>query len=297
MHSRVHDCRCRIVLLLGTMCLMGAGPEWDQILPNPDDLVRSTSILPAFDLSTAMNAPVSSSTTRDGRIPLFRTPTGILGMAYDDDTAADDTAAVDQMSDSAFGTDNRLQVDFGVDNPYFDFRPHGLIGGIGYYKVQGEYQLLDSGTTGMSFAFRGITPAGVESDGIANGPTLFTPALSWYQQLVGGSALQGFVGKNLHADYRVADNLSSVQYGVAYQQPLWSPNNDGVGSVHMFVQALGYYRCDDEFTQRNIPSWELLPGLHFRAGDNWWLSGGMIVPVGQARTENGFWQVTCSWRY
>lgn len=289
-----------MLLAVTTVCLLGAGPGWDQVFPDPIDFSRPLTMVPVLDFSAALTAASdTASSTRSPKVPLFRTPTGMVGLTPDDDSTSDETAAIEQVNDSAFGEDNRLQIDFGTDNPYFDFRRPGTVGGIGYYKLQGEYQLLDGGSTGLSLSFRGITPAGVDSDGVANGPTLFVPGVAWYQELSGLGALQGYIGKTMHADYRLGDNLNSgVQYGMAYQRPVWVPANDNsVGSVHLFVQALGYYRCGEEFPQRNVPNWELLPGLHFRGGDNWWLSGGMIVPVGQARTESGLWQVTCSWRY
>jgi hypothetical protein len=284
----------RILLCLAAAGLLGAEPE--QLLPGTIDFSRPSTLLPPIDFSIRAEMPGS---TLDPRIPLFRMPTGMLGVTTDDDPAVDATDALDRLNDSAFGMNNRLQVDFGKDNPFFDFRHYGTAGGFGYYRLQGEYQLLDPGKTGIALAFRGITPAGLDSDGVENGPTLFVPAITWYHTLDNGSAFQGFVGKSVHATFR--DRMEgmggSVQYGLAYQRPLWCASDDGTGSVHMFVEALGYYRCDQQFGPAPPANWELLPGLHFRAGDNWWLSGGLVVPLGAPHTENNLWQITCSWRF
>jgi hypothetical protein len=285
----------RLFLCLAAACLLGAEPE--QLLPGTIDFSRPSTLLPPIDFSVRTEMPMGS--TRDPRIPLFRMPTGMVGVNADDETVADAADAVDQLSDSAFGVDNRLRLDFGKDNPYFDFRHHGTAGGLGYYRLEGQYQLLEVGRTGIAFAFRGITPAGLDCDGVENGPTLFVPALAWYHWLDNGSALEGFVGKSMHAGFRAGmEGMGgSLQYGLTYQKPLWCASDDSIGSVHMFVEALGYYRCDQQFGPAPPPSLELLPGLHFRAGDNWWLSGGVVLPLGTPRAESGLWQITCWWRF
>ena len=38
--------------------------------------------------------------------------------------------------------------------------------------------------------------------------------------------------------------------------------------------------------------------LHYKAGESWWISGGLSVPVGSGRPEAGqLWQVTCSLQF
>ena len=41
----------------------------------------------------------------------------------------------------------------------------------------------------------------------------------------------------------------------------------------------------------------MLPGLHWKVADNWWMSGGVILPVGAPRSEPGLWQFTCSLQF
>ena len=46
------------------------------------------------------------------------------------------------------------------------------------------------------------------------------------------------------------------------------------------------------------PSWEVLPGLHYKLSDNWWITGGLIVPVGKTLSEAPqLWRVTCSLQF
>jgi hypothetical protein len=39
--------------------------------------------------------------------------------------------------------------------------------------------------------------------------------------------------------------------------------------------------------------WEMVPGVHWRMNENWFMSGGWIVPMSAPRTETGQWQLSC----
>jgi hypothetical protein len=246
-----------------------------------------------------------SSTNRANRFHLFQMPTGFakeaVGLDLDDDTPPGEVPLpVNAPTDNSF---NWIQLNVGVDNPYFDFRQPGDPGGVGFYRLHSQLQLLDTGRSGMNLALGAVTPAGLENDGVANGPTVFTPALAWYRDLWDGMTVQGFVGNHLRANTRSIGRLErNVRYGLAAQHALpFSPFTNDADidpCLFVFVEALGRYRFDQSDPSRQQrPPLELLPGLHWRLQENWWISGGWIVPLCGPRPENKLWQITCSWQF
>jgi len=243
--------------------------------------------------SLIQDAPNSSS--RPDRFQLFRMPTGFLttpvGLDSDDDDPADPNS-------SSPSSEDRLQVAVGQDNPFFDFRYRGDPGGHGYYRLHAQYQLVDSNSGGLSLGLRAVTPAGLEGDGLAQGRTVLIPALAWYQDLGGNFVLHGYIGKNLHASPNWTDNLErSLHYGMALQQPVPGLESSPIGSLHMFVEALGRQRNNPDLVDRPVSTLEMLPGLHWQMGENWWLQGGVLLPLGSSRLDTSLWQITCSWRF
>jgi hypothetical protein len=235
------------------------------------------------------------------RIRLFGMPTGYLkdpvGLDLEDDTTfAVDSASTSVMSPE-YGDDGRMGIALGVDNPFLDIRFPGDPGGFGYYKINTQYQIFDNQYTFLSMGLQAYTPAGLESEGIARGPTVFRPTLACTQELLGGTAVHGFVGRNVSARAGWTANWErGLRYGLAFQSPtLWS--SEGTGRcLHMFVEALGNSRRVP-FQPVLPPTWEIIPGLHWQLGDNWWLSSGVIVPLKTYRTDSGLLQITCSLRF
>jgi hypothetical protein len=237
----------------------------------------------------------SGSSSRPDRFQLFRMPTGFLttpvGLDSDDDDPTNDL----NLASTGQGPD-RIQVAVGQDNPFFDFRYRGDPGGYGYYRLHAQYQLVDSNSGGLSLGLRAVTPAGLEADGVSQGRTILSPALAWYQDLGGNFVLHGYVGKNLHASSNWTDNLErSLHYGVALQQPV--VDSSPIGSLHMFVEALGRQRSNPDLVDRPDTTLEMLPGLHWQVGENWWMQGGILLPLGSSRLDTNLWQITCSWRF
>jgi hypothetical protein len=256
--------------------------QWDQLRP-------------ATDISAG----------RANRFHLFQMPTGYakeaVGLDLDDDTPPGEIPLpVNAPTDDS---PNWIQLNVGADNPYFDFRRPGDPGGVGYYRLHSQLQLLDTGRSGMSLALGAVTPAGLENDGVANGPTIFTPAVACYRDLWDGMTVQAFVGNNLRANTRSIGRLErNVRAGLAAQHALpFSPftnDADTDPSMFVFVEALGRYRFDGTDPSRfQRPPLELLPGIHWRVRENWWISGGLIVPLSAPRPENNLWQLTCSWQF
>jgi hypothetical protein len=191
----------------------------------------------------------------------------------------------------------RMSVIAGNDNPYLDFRRPGDPGGVGYFRVNSQLQFIDSGRTGCTVGLRAATPAGLEFDGVQSGPTHVAPNFAWYYDLGDGAGLHGYVGKSVRAAGDWTDTLGrNVEYGLALHHPFPTPDGGISRNLFMFLEALGRVRPDTLSDSRRSV-WELLPGVHYRLSENWWMSGGLIVPVGSSRSDLGTWQVTCSWQF
>jgi hypothetical protein len=236
---------------------------------------------------------------RPSRFQLFRMPPGYLCEPVGLDAGDDPTLLLEATSpfhQSAPGED-RLQVVLGSDNPFFEFRPRRDPGGAGYYRLDYQYQLVDARKTGLCLNCRAVTPAGLESDGLAHGPTVVSPALAWFQEL-GDTTLHGFIGNHIRASSRWADSLElNTRYGVALARPIPGLATFPGTSFHWFVEALGQQRNTGEFSPRPASAWEVLPGVHWQGGQNWWMSGGLVFPVGASRQDSSLFQITCSWRF
>jgi hypothetical protein len=264
-----------------------APPEsWDRPL-----LLRDINLW-----ATLADAPPPGS--RTPRIRLPRMPlTSLgdpLGLAPDGDDPPPDPDAPAQPPDADPG---RVQMSMGADNPFFDFRPRGSPGGVGYYKVHTQLQLFDTGRTGCTLMCQAVRPAGLESNGLNEGPSFVSSALAVFHDLGDGTALHGFVGKDVRANsaWREGVTEGSLRYGVALQQPLPLTATDPGKGLFLFVEAMGHWNDRDPAATR---SWELVPGLHYRLSDSWWMSGGVLLPFGSARDGSaGQWHLSCQWQY
>jgi len=241
--------------------------------------------------------PNDSSASRLAGIHLFRMttalPTEPIGLDSDNDPtmgqAFADTIAA-QESNSA----SRYALAMGSDNPFFDFRHNSDPGGVGYYRLYSQYMFLDEPAYGASLGLQAWTPAGLEAYGIADGPTVVRPSFSWLYELGSGTALHGFISKDFRPRPGWTDGMAarSTHFGLALQSPC--PGLDGapLSGVHLFVEALGAHRSDNDGT------FQLLPGVNWQIRDNCWLAGGFIIPVSSNRPDGSrLWQLTCSWQF
>jgi hypothetical protein len=257
-------------------------------------------ILHDLNLWAATADPPASLSSQTPRIRLPRMPATTLGdplgLIDDNDLPTDPDAPLSSASPGTEGVP--VQVSMGNDNPFFDFRRRGAPGGTGYYKVQTQYQFLDTGKTGCTFTFQAVRPAGLESNGVNEGPSFVSPALTVFHDLGDGTALHGFVGKDVRANSSWRDGVTDgggLQYGVAIQQPVLGPTTDPSRGLFLFFEAQGFSGDRD---QGMLPAWELIPGLHYRMSDSWWVSGGVLLPVGPTRYGTaGNWHLSCSWQY
>lgn len=192
----------------------------------------------------------------------------------------------------------RLQVQFGEDNPFLDLRKPTDPGGIGYQRISTQLQLFDSGSTGLVVGLQAVRPAGAEWEGLNDGPTVFSPAVGVVRELSEGTALQGFIGKDLRPGTPLTESFErNLLYGLALQTPLTVSQTGTRQGVSLFVEALGRYRHESDAGRTAPAAWEVLPGLHWRGGDSWWVSGGVLVPVGAGRPESGLLHINCALQF
>ena len=243
-------------------------------------------------LDAGPNSVASATNGHSNRIQLFGITPGFLSDPVGLADPSDPPAAADDS-----GPD-WLQVTAGNDNPFFDLRTPGDPGGIGFYKLHTQVQLFDSPNTGCTIAVQAVTPAGRESDGVDDGSTVVSPAFSLFHSLDDGTAIQGFVGKNVNVGSHWSGQLNqSVRYGMAVQRPLLPAGPNGDANFYVFMEALGHYRYDAGSNPGSPNTVDVLPGVHYRLAPNWWMSGGYIVPVTPAKTDANCWQITCSFQF
>jgi hypothetical protein len=296
-HRRLCQPRWHVVLALALLFIpWQAICAQDDMFQGPAEPWLEPFLASEIRLEGASHAE-TSPVERPARFQLFGMPPGFLCEPVGLDSGDDTTPPLEAASPFRQSPPDRLQVVLGTDNPFFDVRSRGDPGGPGYYRVHYQYQLVDGQRAGLCLNCRAVTPAGLEADGLAHGPTFLSPALAWFQELGDDTTMHAFVGKHIRASSQWADHLEQrFQYGVALQRPLPGLAQSSGGNFHMFVEALGRQRNYGALSERPPAAWEVLPGLHW-GRENWWLTGGLIFPVGGPRPENGLWQITCSWRF
>ena len=243
-----------------------------------------------FSTILASSAPANSPLPRSNRISLFRITPGFMPEAagLDFDESISGAATPPQELDDG---PSWLQVSFSGDNPFLDLRRRGDPGGVGFYRIDSQVQLLDSSTTGFTIGLRAVTPAGREANGAADGQTVFLPSFSLFHAIDDNLAIQAFIGKKMRLDVTQFGGPlhHAVEYGMALQRPLVD-GPAGQGKVYLFVEALGTYRFVDG--AESPAMWQMVPGVHYRIDQNWWLTGGWIVPL-VTRPDTGQWQISC----
>jgi hypothetical protein len=295
--------RADLSLLVVVLLLVGSAEGLAQTPPLPlppvpqPDLERAP-IVPADLLTSpsAQNAP-GSPAAPNNRIRLFRIQPGFMSDPPGLD--ADDKTPVDERTPQSASDSDQVSVAIGNDNPFFDFRRPTDPGGVGFTRVNTQVQLFDTNRTACSLGFQAVTPAGLQSDGLADkmGTTVVTPALSLFHTLDDNTtALQAYVGKHLPLMNSGPQLINrDLQCGLALQRPLTPETSDPFGKLYLSVGALGQVRTTDSSTLQKPVTVEMLPGLHYKMAENWWISGAVVLPV-STRTDSSSQrlQVTCS---
>lgn len=293
MHETSRHCRwvaCLGAIVFGSGLLIARAHG--QTIPFDPTETWRPPILPR-DLGVPDARQSSPGPRQAAPIHLFRMPTGFVSnpVGIDEDELSPGNGPAPPDDDGPF------QVTAGNYNPFFDFRWRGDPGGIGFFKLHSQYQLLQGQRTGVAVGLQAVTPAGREFDGLDDGPTILSPNVAWFQEIGNGTAIQGFVGTDMRARALRSDRpANALQYGLALQKPF--PLADGVSGrqVHLFLQALGRYHPQDDLGTSRTRDLSLLPGIHWQMSESWWLSSGVNLPLGNSRPEN-MWQITCSWQF
>lgn len=193
--------------------------------------------------------------------------------------------------------DERFQIWSGWDNPYFDFQMRGNGGGVGYETIYTQLLLADYGSGSWLLNCQASEPAGIQFNGMPNGPTVVHPSLSWFHDLAGGVGIQSFVGTFTRAtNLDSMENLNrNLQYGLTLQSPL--PLAVDSKQFFLFVEALGRCRRESIDGQQPPGGWQLLPGLSWQSSQRCWITGGVMMPFGSPGAKTGMWHVTCSWNF
>ena len=186
----------------------------------------------------------------------------------------------------------------GPDNPFFDLRQPGDPGGVGYYRVHTQVQLFDSPNTGYAVSCQAVKPAGRDNDGLEDGPTVVSP---------GGVAVPLAGRRHGHPGLRrqerqpelelggSAESVGAIRHGGAASHPA-----DGAGRFGQLVRlrgGAGRYHYDAVAGPGTANGLEVLPGLHWQMAPNWWMSGGVVLPVNTAPSSVNQWQFTCSFQF
>lgn len=280
-----------------------------QAVPRaPEDWLRprcptpSGPIIPDLPVWSATGGDRAGPSAPSGQVRLLRMPTTFLDTPVglgDSDLDPGDAADPDAPVAGFLATPEmaRLQFAAGQDNPYLDFRRPGTPGGVGYYRVHTQWQMIDAGKTGCTLACQATRPAGVQAQGLREGPTTLSPALTLFHDLGEGVAVHGYVGTDVRLDGRGDGGGQGLQYGLALQQPLGPAAADPNRGLFLFVEALGRYRDPTLGPVAPLHAWEVLPGVHYRMSRSWWFSSGVLVPVGPVRSGSGLWHMTSSWQF
>jgi len=253
---------------------LGQAPSGD-----PAEFWRNPPISPALAnaLCSGTDAVDVGPVSRTPHIQMFRMLPGFLSdmpslNAFDDPSE----------TNGQTGNPDGFVLNFGDDNPYFDPRRPGDPGGVGYLRVHSQLQLVDWGSTSVCFGLRAWTPAGLESGGVQQGRTVVAPGLGVFHDLGEGTALHGFVDQSIQG----AAHQGPLNCGMAVHCPLAPLDEQTDQSVFVFVQALGRYEYASDRQGRPM-TWEVVPGLHWRVSDAFWMS------LGASRSS----MLTCWWHF
>jgi hypothetical protein len=282
-------------LALGFACCASAVGQ-TTTLAQSIDFQSDSSLRQEFNQILSHSDP--SYLSRSDRIHLFNMPSALpgdpIGMMPDTDFSSSSFADPSESND---GIDDRVQLTLGEDNPFFDLRRHGDPGGVGFYRLYSQMPVFDSQKWSMALVFQGVTPAGLEAEGVASGPTILMPSITGFYETSPGAGIHFFAGKDFEAHSGWTGSLHrDLRYGMALQSAAPAVNDAFLRGFHLYLEALGRYRMDDTNSPAP-PRMDLLPGLHWQLADNWWMTGGMLMPLCPQHIDGHLWQLTCFWRF
>ena len=263
----------------GRVCAQNA--EID-VRAEPMRYLLDYSALLRRDIALSETTPATSATPR---LQMFRMPSGFLatplGIISDDDLVEDPSAKTDD--DLAF-----LQVTLGNHVPYLDMFKRGDPGGLGYYKIYSQAQIVDLGTTNVSLAMEAVTPMGVQNGGVGTGRTVVSPGLACFQDLGEGAAFHAYIGQHIATSSRLREQINSgFRCGMAVQHPVPLTTFNADQGLFVFVQAFAEYRMESYRTDGRNAAWEVVPGVQYRLNNACWMALGI--------SRYNF--LACTWQY
>ena len=207
----------------------------------------------------ALNSPGSA------RLPLFGMTSFLQNPLDIDDEDDPSLSPLDASPESTAG----FVFSLGAYRPNFDLRPASERRAYGYVKSHSQMQVAEVGTTSLFFTVQSLSPG--DNMGVSHGPTSVSPSLGLFHDLGAGAAVQGYLGQDVYAHSRWVEGLGyRVHCGVGVQCPVPGYCTDeGQQGWFFFLQARGYYRYDDP---SDGVAWKVVPGVHWRANENCWLS-------------------------
>jgi hypothetical protein len=284
-----------------TLSLLASTPARAQVESHRlDDLTRGPLVLDGFSQwSTLARIGDDSTTARSSRFRLPGMSTGFLtaptGLDLDDDGSAVPLAgSFGPWSNDPSG--DWLQVALGRDNGLSDLTWPGRVGGRGFYRLDSQVRVADTGTTGLALGFEAITPAGPEDDGILRGPTILRPALALSHEFETGTVVHTFIGSDVRTDPGWVRRVGrGPRCGLAVEQPI---SDDTPGTEPDLFLSLAFLGKSvlAEGGESEI-AWKLVPTLRYQLSENMWFSGGYIFPVNSERSDARSWMMMCSWRF
>jgi len=248
----------------------------------------------------------SASVPGRQRIRLFRFAPGFLsdpvGLQDQDDSPPGTTPSTPAVTDISDGGPDWVQLALGADNPYFDFRLPGDPGGIGFNRLVTQVQLINTTKTSCTLDLQAVTPAGIQWFGVQDGPTVVVPSLGIFQAINEDTALQGFIGKNmpLQGSLPAMPVRRSVRCGMALQRSVLPDGPEALRNLYFFMGALGELQRPEVGVPGSAATmnWQVMPGLHWKLTESWWMSGGLMLPARATLPEGPLpWQVTCSLQF
>ena len=217
----------------------------------------------------------ATTPTRTPKLQMFRMPSGFLaaplGLVSEDDPPPEDPFVKADEDDLAF-----MRITYGNHVPYLDMHKRGDPGGFGYYKIHSQMQIFDLGPTNVSVAVQAVTPMGLQAGGVANGPTVLSPALACFHDFGDGAAVHAFIGQHIAANARWREQLhTGFNCGLAVQHPVpFTPFSADQG-LFVFLQAMAQYRTDGFRADGRATTWDVIPGLQYRLNTACWMSMGL----------------------
>jgi len=161
-------------------------------------------------------------------------------------------------------------------------------GNSGDFVVTPRFMLSESKDFTQVLACGIRTPTGRTENG--NGQTALIPQYEfWYGGLPNGWVVRGGTGMSIPTN-NAGGGRTVYNYDFAVGK-YWTPHDaTPIGDLVTYVSILGYSTVDNRGSEYSFLS--LTPGYRCHLGNNWYLLGGVEIPVTGPRTQGFAWAPT-----